>query len=127
MTAQLEKSKGEKFQDFLDRLGVLQIHLFVNDVTPDQSMKAGDLKELVGFGYKPRTILKENWEWTGNGASVRKEFKTFGPAGAIYGHYITDSHGRLIMAERFANAPLLLNPVKDMLWTNVKVNIVGER
>lgn len=78
------------------------LHLFRNDVTPSDTTTIGDLAEVTAAGYAALTLTPTEWTITtdGDGAAYAQqpsqEF-TLSAADTIYGYYITNTAGSILL------------------------------
>jgi hypothetical protein len=88
-------------------------HLFVNDVTPDETTVEADLTEAAWTGYSAVSINIAEWFDTGVSGGVDLWVHApisflNGSGGDVdaYGYYAIDNDGDLLLAARFDSAPL---------------------
>lgn len=86
------------------------LHLYANDVTPDDSTTIGELTEMSDtVGYAPITLLSAGWTTTQNlgvtTAAYSERTFAFDTDCVAYGYYITDQYSNLLWLERFSGAP----------------------
>ena len=87
----------------------LTLRLFSNNATPTSTTVAGDLTEVAGGGYAAIALTAANWVTTGGSptsSAYPEQTFTFTGAtdspGTIYGYYLTNAAGTLLLAERLA-------------------------
>ena len=86
------------------------LHLFKTDVTPSGASVVGDFTESDGAGYSAQTMSPADWTIGTDGASGKKaqnvkETFTFTAGATVYGYYVTNAAGTvLIGAENFGEA-----------------------
>lgn len=88
----------------------VKLHLYVNNVTPDEDTLLGDLTEASDPSYAAISLTGANWTiatvanvTTGSYASQRF---TFTGGATVYGYYFTDaSETNLLWVERFTDGP----------------------
>jgi hypothetical protein len=97
----------------------LAIELYVNDVTPDQSSVEGDFTLASWTGYAPGSYMVNTAASVGGKAQFGDQTFTFiGPVDAsgtdVYGWLMRRiAGGELVMAARFAGAPLPMTDDTD--------------
>lgn len=84
-----------------------KLKLFTNDYSPVEGTVAGDLTEATGAGYAEIALTRASFTVSGDTASYAQQTFTFtGAEPTIYGYYIVEtSSGKLILSERFSDAP----------------------
>ncbi len=91
----------------------LRLHLYSNDRTPSKTDTIGQYTSVVFVGYSPKLLTASEWvididDLTNNYvATFPQQVFTFDDIVTAYGYYIT-SGSNLVIAERFANAPVSL-------------------
>ncbi|MFZ7134348.1 MAG: hypothetical protein ACOWWR_18535 [Eubacteriales bacterium] len=89
----------------------LKLHIFTNDIVPDEDTVIGDLTEATAAGYAAITLTGTSFTIETDGsnnttATYAEQTFTFTEASINYGYYITDSAGTgLLWVERFSDAP----------------------
>ena len=89
--------------------GTLTIGLFENVITPGESDVVGSYTEPVGGGYSAQNLSGGSWTFatdTGVSTATHTEVTftfTSGPY-SIYGYFILDGSGNLLLAERFPSS-----------------------
>jgi hypothetical protein len=86
------------------------LHLYANDIFPSDSTIKEDLIEVsTSTGYKPITLLSQNWTTTQAGgittAVYSEQTFVFTTDATAYGYYVTDEDNNLLWLERFSGAP----------------------
>lgn len=88
------------------------LRIYGNDVTPGDDSLAGDFTQISGGGYAAVALAAGSWSITAATPSIAsyaaQTFTFTGPIGGpgtIYGYYILDSTGLLILAERLPFPP----------------------
>jgi hypothetical protein len=89
----------------------LVLRLYSNNRSPAKTDAVGDYTEVSGNGYSSVTLDPADFVFTsGDPTSAAYPQVTFtftGPAGNIYGYYVTRATtGDLQFANRFSNAPI---------------------
>lgn len=85
----------------LNQPGGLVLRLFTNDDEPSETTA---YKELVASGYHAEPLIPPYWKSLQEGALAEyeeREFEFRQAVGKVFGYYITDASGRVIVAERF--------------------------
>jgi len=108
----------------------LTLKLFVNDITPADDDVIGDYTEAVGGGYAAKTLTASSFTVSTVGdivqaAYAQQDFVFTGALDtnpAIYGAYVVDADGVLILAERAA-ATYTPTAAGHMYAVNVVVQI----
>lgn len=103
--------------------------LFTSNTTPAETDTEATYTEAAGNGYAPITFTPANWTFTaGNPSTLAYAQQTFpftGALGNVYGHYFTQAtSGKLLMAERFTGAPLVISNNGDDI--KITTNFTGE-
>lgn len=88
----------------------LTLKLYTNDYTPLDTSVAGSFTEASGGGYAAKTLSNGSWTvTTGNDPSdavyAQQTFTftgTLSGGASVYGYYVVDADGVLLLAERFA-------------------------
>lgn len=87
----------------------LTLRLFSNNHTPAAATTAADLTEVAGGGYAAIALTPASWSTTGGSptsSAYPEQTFTFTGAtdspGTIYGYYLTNAAGTLVLAERLA-------------------------
>lgn len=87
------------------------LHLYTNNVTPDEADVVGTYTEATAAGYSAITLTGASWSVatvTGTTtASYAQQTFTFTAAEpAVYGYYVTNNAGTVLLwAERFTDGP----------------------
>jgi hypothetical protein len=88
------------------------LRLYENDVVPTGVTTAADLTEVSGGGYAPVVLQPADWTFTPGAPSVALQpQKLFGFTGGtggwgtVYGYYIVDGAGEIVLAQRLASPP----------------------
>lgn len=94
-------------------LALSALHLFQNDITPGPFTAIGDLTEADYSGYLaiPALAFGAVYVSGDGGAKTTLPSQQFDHSGGIvandiYGWYLTDAGGALLMAQRFDDAPI---------------------
>lgn len=103
--------------------------LFVNDIIPIESTLIGDLTEATYGTYAEKTIT--NWGATfvdadskATSLSPLQTFTTDGTAPqSVYGFYIKNAAGDLVLAGRFADAPRPMAAPTDVIAMVIAVQL----
>ena len=82
----------------------------MNDKTPSESDTVSDYTECSTSGYSSKTLTGANWSVSTTSGTTEASYseQTFSLTGSatVYGYYITDNGGTiLIAAERFSDGP----------------------
>ena len=107
------------------------LHLYSNDVTPNEDTVLGDLTEANYAGYSAPTLTRSvsgsTWETpttTANVTSSRynpstpQSFQSSSGTQQVFGWYATGAtSGNLLMVERFATAPETIDDTTPLLIT----------
>lgn len=88
----------------------VKLHLYTNNVTPDESDTITNYTEPSVGGYSSYALTGSGWTFaTTSGtstASFATQSFTFSTSTSIYGYYVTNNDSSsLLWAERFAGAP----------------------
>lgn len=87
------------------------LHLYGNDVTPNDSSIMGDLTECTSTGYAPITLASAGWTVAQDGVTGVTTVQysemsfSFSTAARAYGYFVTDTSNNLLWLERFTGAP----------------------
>lgn len=88
------------------------LHLFKNNVTPNEDTVIGDLTEATETGYASITLTGSSWTVSTlvgiTSATFAEQTFTFTVGADIYGYYVTSNGGNLLWLERFDGAPFQL-------------------
>jgi len=104
-----------------DMLGTIDMNLrlYSNNFTPSGSMVIGSITEVAGGGYAAQPLLHAQWVIVSGVATyVFQDFHFSGTTnapGTVYGYYIQDNSGNLILAERFPSGVLPFSPTGGSL------------
>lgn len=79
----------------------LTMRLFVNQHQPQETDATADYREASGGGYAPKRLDATAWRIEGESATAEVSWAFTGPAGKVYGQYVTSPSGQLFLAERF--------------------------
>jgi len=106
----------------------LVLKLFTNDVTPGETDTEATYTEASGHGYAPATLTPGTWTVTtgfpSQAAYPAQTFTFTGPLGNVYGYYLTQvSSGKLLVAERFQDAPLVVANNGDEIRVSVAMTL----
>lgn len=104
-------------------------HLYQNDLIPDGTTLAGAFVESTFPTYAPQATTA--WGPAYLNAANRGETDhptltwTFGGGGfqPIYGYYLTDSMGRLVLSERNPTAPFYINQARRIFTLQLRVQL----
>jgi hypothetical protein len=96
---------------------ILLLHLYQNNWTPSYTDVVTNYTELAYYGYAPKLLTPSEWVIQVNvlngdyyATFAQQSFNFVDPI-TVYGYYITDQYsGKLLLAERFVNAPIVLQP-----------------
>lgn len=87
------------------------LHLYTNNLTPAEGDTEGLYTESTGTGYSAITLTGASWTVSTTGGVTTGSYPqvTFTYTGAepnIYGYYVTDNAGTLLLwSERFSDGP----------------------
>lgn len=87
------------------------LHLYTNNKTPAEDDEVADYTESTGSGYSSETLTGSSWSVSTSGGVTTGEYPqvTFTYTGAepdIYGYYVTDNAGSILLwSERFSDGP----------------------
>lgn len=88
------------------------LHLYSNNLTPDENTVIGDITEVTSTGYSAITLTSSSWTVaTGGGvatASYAQQTYNITTSATVFGYYITNTSGDLLWLERFSAAPFQL-------------------
>ena len=110
--------------------GDLKLHLYKNDVTIDEDTVIGDVTESTEAGYAAVTLTGASWTVaTGAGnvttASYAEQTFTFTEAATVYGYYVTNNAGTILMwIEEFTGGPYVLPASGGSVA--VTLNVIGQ-
>lgn len=98
-------------------LAALTIHLYQNNFTPTKGDTLAAYTEATFSGYAAQNsgaLGGDVWDgvnfvWTQQAATVTFAVGAGGVPNNVYGAYWTSADGKLIAAERFAGAPIVMN------------------
>lgn len=104
----------------LPYLSTLVLHLFINDIEPTQDTLVGDFVEANFTGYT--AVLVADWspaKTAQNGSAVTQTclyawtVSETSDDQSVYGYYLTDASGLVIMSERRVNGPVRMSVIND--------------
>lgn len=108
------------------------LNLFQNDITPTKDTVVGDLDVATFDGYAPKTLTTWGAAYLGPDGRVYTvaPSQQWNPTGAvtpnvIYGYWIEDKAGTLVMAGRFDDGPVPMNGVATALVLQPRFSIGG--
>lgn len=126
MTLRIPNSgEGIALQAMLGKTAMttLTLRLYSNNVTISDTTVAGSFTEVTGSGYAAQALTAANWTVTeGTPTSAQYPQATFtftGAAGNVYGYYITNAAGTLLLAEAFTAGPFNIAATGD----NIKITL----
>lgn len=80
----------------------LILRLYENDITPGETDVVADYTEVTDGSYASKTLTGSSWSITDGAASYAQQTYTIATTQAIYGYYITNFAGTvLVLAEKF--------------------------
>lgn len=101
----------------------MTVHLFTSSNRPDPNDNVDDYTEVSGNGYSPIRLDPEKWdindEYVAQYPSVT--FLLTGSVGSVYGYYITNSDGKLTLAERFEDGPYIVQSNGHRISVNIAI------
>lgn len=87
----------------------LILGLYSNNYVPDQTSQISNVTSLSGGGYSSATLTGAGWTTSSPGGAGTISYSnvtfTFSGAQTIYGWYITNTDGDLLMLQRFSGGP----------------------
>jgi len=95
--------------------GGVHVHLFANNVTPDQSTTLGTFTEAAWAGYAVQNVLASAFSLTGvagHVGGITAAAVAFGNSSggnqSAYGYYVTDTTDTILLwCARFDSAPIV--------------------
>lgn len=104
----------------------LSLHLFGNDHLPADGDDAGKYQQVRYPGYAPQSIDQSGWEIIGLEAQ-HQDFafllSSGGQFASVYGYYVLDASGELVMSERLDDAPFTMVNLGDKVTIQPRVRI----
>lgn len=90
--------------------GDVKLHLYANNYTPVEGSAIANFTECTAAGYAAKTLAGASWSIaTTSGtseASYAEQTFTFTAAQTVYGYFVTNSAGTVLLwAELFTGAP----------------------
>ena len=108
----------------------LILKLYKNDITPAQTDVVGAYTEATFSGYAAVPLASGDWTLSGTTPSQAvaglQNFTSDMDQAAqdIYGYYlVSDTDDELIAAERFSNAPLVIQNNLDQIGVSAKITL----
>ncbi len=105
----------------------LTLRLFSNNITVSDTTTTTELTEVSSTnGYTPIALTGSSWSASVTGSSFSYPTQTWtftGPKGNIYGYYITDSSGALILGEKFPTGPYNVQNNGDIINVNLTLQM----
>lgn len=105
----------------------LTLRLFSNNITVTEITTATELTELtLTNGYSAKALTGSSWSASVTGSSFTYPTQTWtftGPKGNVYGYYVTDSTGALILAEKFPSGPYNVQNNGDVINVNLTLQM----
>jgi hypothetical protein len=106
----------------------LTLRLFSNNITVTETTKETELTELtLTNGYSAKALTGSSWSASVTGSSFTYPTVTWtftGPNGNVYGYYVTNSAGSLILAEKFPSGPYNVQNNGDIINVNLTLQMV---
>jgi len=105
----------------------LTLRLFSNNFSVVETTTAAELTEVSSTnGYSPISLTGSSWSASVTGSSLSYPTQTWtftGPKGNIYGYYVTNSAGILMMAEKFPSGPYNVQNNGDVINVNLTLQM----
>ena len=106
----------------------LVIHLYANDVTPDENTTTATFTEVTGGGYSSIALTPGSFSIvTGSPSQAEHTEVTWtftGAVGNVYGYYVTRQTGLETMwAERFSNGPFDIQTNGDQIKITPRITL----
>lgn len=106
----------------------LVIHLYANDVTPDENTTTATFTEATGGGYASQALIPASFSIVTGSPSQAEHVEitwTFtGAVGNIYGYYVTrQTGGETMWAERFSNGPFNIQTNGDQIKVTPRITL----
>jgi hypothetical protein len=107
----------------------LTLRLFSNNATITDTTVAASVTEVTtGDGYTPINLTGSSWAVSVVGnvptATYPQQTWTFtAPKGNIYGYYITNASGILLLAEKFATGPYNVQTSGDVISVTLSLRL----
>ena len=104
----------------------LTLHLFTNDVNVKETTRLGELTECNKSGYSSVILTESGWATSGSPTEASHKEKEFTilEAVSIYGYYITNTAGTVLMfVERFVDGPYTLPENGGSIYITPKIQL----
>ena len=106
----------------------LVIHLYANDVTPNENTTTATFTEVAGGGYSSQALTPGSFSIVTGSPSQAEHTEitwTFtGAVGNVYGYYVTRQTGLETMwAERFSNGPFDIQTNGDQIKITPRITL----
>jgi len=106
----------------------LTLRLFSNNATITDTTLAASVTEVTsGDGYTPIVLAGSSWTVAAGpppAASYPQQTWTFtAPKGNIYGYYVTNDSGVLLLAEKFATGPYNVQTSGDVISVTLSLRL----
>lgn len=108
----------------------LILRLFTNNYTPVDGSTEDNFTQATFSGYYPRTLTGSSWTITSGAPSYATyAIQTFTAASGsqnqnVYGYYlIQQTSGWIMWAERFSDAPYLVNDLADYIKVTPRIEV----
>jgi hypothetical protein len=121
MTAPFTNFGLQELLDYVAGTILYELHLFVNNITPDQDSVEGDFTEPSFDTYAPVLLLWDPSTVAAPGdVNAASNFCLFGPEGdssttLVYGWFVLDNTGGLVAAGQFSGAPITVDDAAPAL------------
>jgi len=106
----------------------LTLRLFSNNAAITDSTVVASVTEVTtGDGYTPKVLTGSSWTVSAGpppSASYPQQTWTFtAPKGNIYGYYVTNASGILLLAEKFATGPYNVQTSGDVISVTLSLRL----
>lgn len=99
----------------------MTVHLFINEIEPDDNVDLDSFVEVIGGNYSPHVIDPESWKYEGREAYSSGKFKFSEPIGIVYGFYVCINN-QLLWFELFEE-PFLMTQEKRSLEVGLTLKL----
>ena len=107
----------------------LTLRLFSNNASISDTMTAADVTEVTtGEGYNSVVLTGSSWTISAVGTAPNAVYPiqtwTFtAPKGNIYGYYVTNTSGTLLLAEKFSSGPYNVQTSGDTISVTLSIRL----